>query len=723
MFGCIADFTSKLKRGISQYCRRENLEQVSIPKKDVKNLVDQHVNFDHMEQDSVSNKQSYVISVKSDATFHHATCRSQDRSKADTAEQAREGITTIRQRLATGIPFVGFFYGFLAALVAIFCAQEEFYHTIAEIILAGVLTGVVTVAIIDHIRDLHILLFQHASLIIVAVLMMVYPPIIIVALVENCTGAIAGATAGDCGRAATVGIITGAIIAAFDMRVAKTLVKVAENYTYILLIVSVLLQGIFGIYILISIVAATAGAYVGAAIYISVIGCVIGASGNAISDMVRVVSKVIAIGAFIGASIGALTGVVSGAIIGAVVGAIISDMGNVDLLEIFGRIEPYSISVRVITIPIRAVLKILGPIANATTTVIGFITSRRTAVFRVIGAIIGGFTGAFAGVIGGACVGVIIAGFTAGLFSICYYCIKGLGVGTTLIGGAVLAIGSFFPEFRQKVVVPVIKDIGRVVDIAVLFILASTVSAVVLSIICTLAGSYFITSALIGTFGPYVSNSIGNVTAFSEAITGDFNIASSGFTGGLVGAIIAGIYRINVHNDLTEFEAYALGAVGAVTGFIVARVDKAIGDTLLRIVWIPIGGAALGAISGFIGGVLLIIAKVVMSILADIAAANIGDKVATITAVIGGFVGGIIGGYFTSSVILAGLIGIAFSTTSVAIFIAIICTIKQYHIQRGIHIPLNDIITNFGEVITDQGGASDKNWVQYKINLYKTKQE
>ena len=718
----IADLASKLKGGISQYCVKENIKQASIPEKDIKDLVNQNINFDCMEQDSVSDALSYVISIKSDATFHHATttcsyrCKDRSTFKADMSKRVKEGVSN---RLATGIPFAGFFYGLLAGLIAILFTQDGLYHTVAEIILAGVLAGVITITVIDHIRDINdiniMLLFQHFFFITIVFLMLVCPPIVIIALVENLTSASAGATVGDYGRAAAVGLISGAAIAIFDTKVARTLVRVAVNYTYILLIASILFQAIFGIYILISILAATAGAYIGAAICIGIIGCVLGGSSEDINDMVRTVSKAIAFGAFIGASIGALTGIVSGAIIGSIVGAIISesDSVNAGLLEIFTHIEPYSISIRLITRPIRAVLKILGPIANIIKVIVGFITSRRTTVFRVVGAATGAIVGGYAGVIGGACIGVIIAGFTAGLFSIGSYFIEKLGIVPIAIGGAILTFGSLVSEFRQHIVIPVLKDIGTVVDIAVLFIFAGIVSAVILSTICALASSYFITSALIGTFGPYVSHFIGNVIVLSETITGDLNIASSGFTGGLLGGIIIGIYRTKAANNqhITEYEIYALGAIGAITGFITTRIDEVVGNALLTNVGIPVGGAALGAFAGLLGGSLLVIVKVPMEMLTKTAATKVGGLIVTITTVIGGFIGGIIGGYFSFSAIFAGLLGIAFSATSVVI-LTVIVFIRQ---KRDIHIPLNDIIKMFGVAIQRKRNAANNNWVQYKI--------
>jgi hypothetical protein len=263
-----------------------------------------------------------------------------------------------------------------------------------------------------------------------------------------------------------------------------------------------------------------------------------------------------------------------------------------------------------------------------------------------------------------------------------------------------------------------LKSIGIAIDIAVLGIFPGIIGTVVLSIVCTLASSHFITSVPIGTFGSYVSHFF---VALSEAITGNVNIANSGSTGGLVGGIAVGIYIIyyaKAANNLCviEFEhLYALGSIGAFTGVITARVDEAIGNALLTKfnVGIPVGGAALGAFSGLLGGALMVIAKVPVEILTETAVTKVGGLVVTITAVIGEFIGCIlIGTYFSSSMIFVGLLGIAFSVISVVILI----TVRQ---TRDIHIPLNDIITNFGEAIpssSDKGNAAN-NWVQYKINL------
>ena len=483
------------------------------------------------------------------------------------SEQVKEGFTIVSSRLANGIPFAGFFNGFIAGLTVILFSQDGLYSTIAEIILAGVLTGIVTISVIDHIRNINdIVLFRLFFFITIAVLMLVCSSILIIVLVENLINATAGAIVGAYGRAVMVGVISGATVTIIcDTTVATTLVRVAENYTHILLIASVLFQGLFGIYNIISIIAATAGAFLGAALCACIIELCISEDDISDHDMVIVVCSAAAFGASIGASIGALTGIVSGAIIGSFVGATISetDSINAGLLKLLIPTEPYcnSISIRLITLSMRAALKILGLTANIINKII---TSKRRAVFRVVGAIIGAAIGAYAGVIGGACIGVIIVGFTIGIF---------------FMGGALFLEPIFSPFHRQRQVVPV----SKLIDIVVLFIFASIIGIVILSTVCTWASSYFITSTLMGTFGPYVSYFIGNVIALRETITGNANIASSGFNGGLIGGIIAGIYRTKAANDLrdNEFEVYALGAIGAITGCITARLDEAIGNALL----------------------------------------------------------------------------------------------------------------------------------------------
>ena len=239
------------------------------------------------------------------------------------------------------------------------------------------------------------------------------------------------------------------------------------------------------------------------------------------------------------------------------------------------------------------------------------------------------------------------------------------------MGGALFLEPIFSPFRRQCQVVPV----SKLIDIVVLFIFASIIGIVILSTVCTWASSYFITSTLMGTFGPYVSYFIGNVIALHETITGNANIASSGFNGGLIGGIIAGIYRTKAANDLrdNEFEVYALGAIGAITGCITARLDEAIGNALLTKfdVGIPLGGVALGAFSALIGGAFLVTAKIPMGIVNKTAVTKVGGLVVTVTLMTGGFIGGIIGGYFSCSAVFTGLLGITFSVTSMVILTAV----------------------------------------------------
>jgi hypothetical protein len=584
----------------------------------------------------------------------------------DISKLVKEGVTSW---LASGTcaPFAGLCCGLIAGLIAVLFTQDGLYRTIAEIILVGVLSGVVTITIFDHIQDINndiVLLFRLFS---VAFLILVCPLIllVIIVLVENRT--LSSAIMGDYGSAVMVGVISGAAVTILcDTTVATTVVRVAEDYTHILLIASVIFQGLFGIYNILSIMATT----VGAAIYIGIIGRVLGSSSELINkDMIRTVSTTTAFGAFIGASIGAHTGIaiISGAIIGSIIaGAIISeadpDSHSIpgELLNVLDLIEPHSKSIEVIGLFIWAAVIILGPIATIIINgiKIGFefitiitSTSKRTAVFRIIGGIIGAAIGAHAGVIGGACIGVIVTGLTIG----------------ALTGGAII-IKSLLSEsgFHQQIDASTLKSIGAVVDITVLFFFAGIVSTVILSRV-----SYFIISALIGS---HISFFIGNI---SEAITGDLNIASSGITGGLIGGIAVGIYRTKDLVHFNEFEIIcALGAIGVITGFITTRVDEAIGNALLTKVGIPVGGIALGAFSGLLGGAFIVI------FIFNLKVPN---------SVIGGFIGGVIGGYFLFSVIFTGLLGIAFSLTSMVLLTAVII-VRQI---TDICIPLNDIITNF----------------------------
>ena len=568
----------------------------------------------------------------------------------------KEGFTIVSSRLATGIPLPGFFNGFIAGLIVILFSQDGLYSTIAKIILAGFLTGIITISIIRDTND--ILPFQFFFFITLVVLMLVCPSILITALVENLTNAIAGATIGACGRAVMAGFTSGAtvtiIILLCDITVATTLVRVAENYIHILLIASVLFQGLFGIYNSLLILATTAIAYVGATMYIGMIGRTLGGSSEAIiNNMVKTVSTTIAFGAFVGASIGTFTGIaiISGAIIGSMVGAIISENDelmistSIDtdeslLLDSLILIEPHSKSIKLLGLIILTAHIILRPIANITINRInigpgpGFILCRRTTVFRVVGAIIGAAIGACAGVIGGAFIGVIITGFTIG----------------TLTGGGIIIFESLLSGFRQLEELSqsddsTLKRIGAVIDTTVLFIFVGIIIIMIVTRV-----SYFIISALIG---PYFS---GIVIALCEAITGNFNIASSGITSGFLSGIIVGIYMHHTE-AANEFEVCALGAIGAVTGFITVRVDdhEAIANALVT----NFGGAALGAFSGLLGGALIVIAKVLVEMLIKTAGTKVGGLVVAITTLIGGLIGSIIGATFI------GLLGIAFSAISI----------------------------------------------------------
>lgn len=90
------------------------------------------------------------------------------------------------EQVKEGIPFAGFFNGFIAGLTVILFSQDGLYSTIAEIILAGVLTGIVTISVIDHIRNINdIVLFRLFFFITIAVLMLVCPSVLIIVTVSG----------------------------------------------------------------------------------------------------------------------------------------------------------------------------------------------------------------------------------------------------------------------------------------------------------------------------------------------------------------------------------------------------------------------------------------------------------------------------------------------------------------------------------------------------------
>ena len=707
------DLTSRLKKGISQYCEKKSLDLASVTNRDVKTLVDQHVNIDHVEHDTVMKKLSYVVSVKSDATFHCA--RSSDRSTMVTETASEQDKET--ERLAS-LPFAGLFYGFFAGLVAMLFTQEWFNCIIAAI-LAGAFAEVITVPIIVH----NIWQAGHLTIYLLkALLPICFATFVLFVIPSVAVAAVVGVADGFYTRATLAGVITSTIAGEFNTQAVRALLGTAEtnNYAYVLVLYFALLLGVLGVIDVASIVGAFLGAYVGTTVYQELIGglnAVIGVLPGEIWGTVvykRAINRYLAYGVCSGAIIGAL-GIVNGAITGAIMGAIMAKPGGIDThtyimhvskscstyplpgidqfetFENCGSIHPYSIADRVIVGAIRVVIIILRPITNVTNAIIH---SQSVASEVILGAIFGAVIGAFAGVTGGAFTGVIVAGLILGS----YYCL-----GVTMVGELVLLIGERAPSVRHAIG----RDAGRAIDKNCCLIFVGILCTALSSVTGAYAGGYFIASALSGEFGSVMSWFIGCVVAL-------FKIGNSALTGGLVGIFIGiKVYRtfVKAVSDDMTVQIFVFGfGIGAISGALMT-----IGDTLWQIFWMPmyIGGATLGAISGSVVG---FIAKIIiMEKLADTAIANVGGIVGTISAMVGGFVGGLVGVYLTSSVIFTGLSGITFSIIS----IAILTVIRQRRIKQGIIIPLNDIIATFGTVTKsnidqDRGGR----WIQYKVNCH-----
>lgn len=514
-------------------------------------------------------------------------------------EQVMEGLVTVRHKLATGIPFIGFSAGFFVGLMTTFFAKEWLNGSVT-IICIGVLAGVLTSTGTAVIRD-SLVITDMLYVVVGIAFLLVIPPVAVITHVEILIGAKAGAAIGDYVRAAMVGIITGSIVVGCGTQV--------DGYANIefLIFALVLHLGVIGVVATVSILTATLGAVVGAAIHVYLVAKLIIRAPD--EDINTVIIKAIAIGAYIGATIGAL-GTVNGLLIGAIMGAIITakieDITNEEVLKIFGDIEHHSIVVRAVAGAIRVIAIIFEPIVIVTKVAAGIIKpDKQSIVFGiVIGAITGGGTGAFAGVIGGAFVGVTVAEFLVGY----YYCMYSLNI--IVMGEIVLKIGTFLRGIINKDDhnhVPRIRDIGTATDKVVLLMFVGSLCATLLSVVGAFISDYFLTSAYyLRIFGPAISRAIKLMVAF----TCHFNtLGSSGLAGGLLGGTLARIYRNKIDGTQAVLEAKAYthaAAVGAVAGTFFAHVDEIIGDAL----WIAILGAALGAISGTVGGFITVFVKV-----------------------------------------------------------------------------------------------------------------
>ena len=210
------------------------------------------------------------------------------------------------------------------------------------------------------------------------------------------------------------------------------------------------------------------------------------------------------------------------------------------------------------------------------------------------------------------------------------------------------------------------EDVGRVIDKTVILILCITP----LSAVGAYYGGHLMTLALTGEFGSMIRRFIGCIDVFS----GDFNIGSLGFTGGLIGGIVAIYYRtiiVGIRDDCTVNVTFSFlePCIGAIAGTVASHLAEPIGLAFWNSAGVAIWAACLGALSGFLGGV------IVIKIASEMLVTKVGGIAATVTAMVGGLIGGIMSGYFSFSVIFAGLIGIVFSAISVVSLTVVVCTI------------------------------------------------
>ena len=668
---------SRLKRELRLYGEKKSLDIAAITDSQVKVLVDQLINFDHVEHNSTKQTLSYVVSVKSDAAVPCHSVRNSSTSKI-----LRDAESN---RLKVGISNAGLFYGLFAGLVAILFAQEGLNCMIAAI-LAGALAAIFTTPIIHCAGELNNYLFLKVGNLVVTVLIIVIPLVAIVVLIETIT-------AGNYARGALV--VSADIIAReFNTHAIRSLFSMAKrdgyynNYVYVLLCCTSL-PAVLDVTNYVSILGAAIGGSVATSMTLYII---ISRLTKALPDISRdtvtnSLNEFIIACIFIGAKVGEL-GPINGAITGAVMGAIMAKAEGIATIESFGSVHSHSIAIGIILGAFKAIVTILRSI----TEVVIAITPRQYAarsemmiIGATIGATIGAITGAFAGVTGGVFVGIIIAG----LILEYYYCL-----GVTMVGEVVLLTGVRTPSVRSAAG----REAGRAIDKNCCLILVGILITALSAMVGASTGGYFITSALNGKFGAFISW----LTRYMAAL---FKICSSAFIGGMVGIIIGQKLNLTKAANNAALLNVVLGMIGAVSGIIIA--EETIGFSFWQNVGIPVAGVTLGGISGSVTGFLLGSAN---GIAMDVLAEGTGGIKATIKAMIGGFAGGIIGGYFASSMVIAGIIGLHFSINS---------TTRRS--STYIIIPLNDIIASFGEVVhtqssTSEGDAANVNWVQYKIS-------
>ena len=664
---CISHFKYQLEEGIRDYCTKElNLETVSIPDNDLMITIEQNVTFIHHEQDLLTKKKSYTITVQSNATLQYIltysptnTATSRSTSMVDEAETTTEVATEVATKSADVI---------LNQYTDVrkFVTQKPSY---AAILFTGLIMFFVVGAVLGVAA---VLVESHAKF-----------------------------------KAPVVGISLTFIATRFDVGLAKALlylVGCAKVYstTLAICLISPFLFASSGIINGSTILGATGGAYAGALIGIATTGIVFHDTVRALTGFI---SKAIGLGTFIWATVAGLTETVTGNIVGTIIGTtmgiLIAKAFN-EALTAMNTLKPSNIiMIRALEF-IERIQVVLVHFATATDLPQKSDLSSSTPLLAYIGAIIGTVTGAFTGIFGGALIGVFIGAVVAGII-----CVSGIKIKKTSNFASntqvEFADANMFTLNLAVLHTPPI----RVVNEVIYLVFGATIGAALLYMVGAFAGRYLATALVhtqhvqaLGDTWPGTQRYVLNVI---KAATGVFNIA--GYTGGLLAGISIRLCQtVLVTSTIkTNFKkTITFATLGAVVASVTAAVDEAV----CILLWIGIIGSLA----------LFLVTRFAETNFAIVIIISCGEVI-----IVGGLIGVTFAAHFIP--IYADMIKIIIVIASVIVVILTttiyIAKIFYDPSKKCVHIPLNDVVKKFGEVAKssiDQGDASD-NWIQYKITL------
>ena len=669
----------------------EEISLQAIPTAD--SIIEQSVKFDQVKEiDSLTNMQSFIVSIKPDMLFYYAT----------EAKLGHHATTVIKRKLAAGILYVGLIAGLIAGFVTGLIAGLVVGKNINQMIiggLAGAIIGIVTVNVHNIICikggiDISIsFCISSARFLAVRLFVVVLVPSV-VTIFDNINS--------EAAMGATGGAFIGSLIARASNKnvssIAKPTVFAITLGALIGMIVGIASETLFGT-IMGAIIAGTVTmafdkleAFITTVFTTGILGEILTTVPGIITvDDFKAAITGMCIGAFMRTSAGTfILGVVINHITEITIGNTIEHQAvYVDSGVVVGAVAT-AIIVRARFGAINDYLDFKKPNAIQSFTFISIVFAYVS--FRYISKVFGeGICGIVGGIFLAAagCIGVIATESDNSVIKL-----------SDRASFAALAamFGSVFPWMFCKPLsgafaLEMARIIPEILTRLLLLIKSTTVATIGAGI-----GGYFFAIAVnmvgerlvVGTVVRLVNQAVQIIAAIGEA---------------------SKPYVIICYRGIDQ--AVVLGAIGATPGvFGGALVDGIIGDRLAG----ATSGAVWGAISGVIGAAVAIPIIVIMTL-----SSTQEIKTIIVITTIGGFIGGFAGGQFTTNMMAGTMIGLTITMAIATILTTVLHIARRSCIVQVPGIPIIDIVNTFGVMLDPYDNEDEKdlsitnNWIRYEI--------